>query len=121
MDILDKIFRQAKKLGIKVFYNPGKGELEHKNQLKALLEDVDVLSVNKEESQMIVDGETLEELVRRLLNYVPVAIISDGPNGLMASDGKVIVRAGMYEDVKVVDRTGAGDAFGSGFLSHFAI
>jgi len=121
MDILDKIFRQAKKLGIKVFYNPGKGELEHKVQLKALLEDVDVLSVNKEESQMIVDGETLEELVRRLLNYVPVAIISDGPNGLMASDGKVIVRAGMYEDVKVIDRTGAGDAFGSGFLSHYAI
>jgi len=121
MDILDKIFRQAKKLGIKVFYNPGKGELEHKDQLKALLEDVDVLSVNKEESQMIIDGETLEELVRRLLNYVPVAIISDGPNGLMASDGKVIVRAGMYEDVKVIDRTGAGDAFGSGFLSHFAI
>jgi len=121
MDILDKIFRQAKKLGIKVFYNPGKGELAHKDQLKALLEDVDVLSVNKEESQMIVDGETLEELIRRLLNYVPVAIISDGPNGLMASDGKFIVRAGMYEDVKVIDRTGAGDAFGSGFLSHYAV
>jgi sugar/nucleoside kinase (ribokinase family) len=26
----------------------------------------------------------------------------------------------MYEDVKVVDRTGAGDAFGSGFLSQWA-
>ena len=51
---------------------------------------------------------------------MPLAIISDGPNGVIASDGKVIVRAGMYEDVKVVDRTGAGDAFGSGFLSYFA-
>jgi sugar/nucleoside kinase (ribokinase family) len=27
----------------------------------------------------------------------------------------------MYEDVKVVDRTGAGDAFGSGFLSQWAM
>lgn len=25
----------------------------------------------------------------------------------------------MYEDVKVIDRTGAGDAFGSGFLSQW--
>ena len=47
-------------------------------------------------------------------------IVSDGPNGVVASDGKTIVRAGMYEDVKVVDRTGAGDAFASGFLSQWA-
>jgi sugar/nucleoside kinase (ribokinase family) len=38
----------------------------------------------------------------------------------MASDGKTVVRAGMYEDVPVIDRTGAGDAFGSGFLSQWA-
>jgi sugar/nucleoside kinase (ribokinase family) len=67
-----------------------------------------------------VEGKTLEELVRHLLHYVPVAIVSDGPNGVIASDGKTIVRAGMYQDVRVVDRTGAGDAFGSGFLSQWA-
>lgn len=120
MDILDKIFRQAKKLGIKVFYNPGNDELIHHDKLKVLLEDVDVLSVNKEEAQKITNGESLEELARRLLNLVSLVIISDGPNGVLASDGKTIVRAGMYEDVKVVDRSGAGDAFGSGFLSHWA-
>lgn len=121
VDIIDKIFRQAKKLGIKIFFNPGKDELRQTDKLKALLEDVDVLSVNKEEAQMIVDGDSLEELIRRLHNYVPILIISDGPNGVMASDQKTIVRAGMYEDVKVVDRTGAGDAFGSGFLSKWTI
>ncbi|HZJ34535.1 MAG TPA: carbohydrate kinase family protein [Candidatus Angelobacter sp.] len=120
MDILDKIFAQAKQLKIKVFFNPGKGELAQLPQLKALLEDVDVLSVNREEAQQIVDGDSLDELIRRILNLVPVAIISDGPDGVAASDGKTIVRAGMYEDVKVNDRTGAGDAFGSGFLSHWA-
>jgi sugar/nucleoside kinase (ribokinase family) len=121
MDIIDKIFRQARELNIKVFFNPGKDELAHTAKLKALLEDVDVLSINKEEAQLVVDGDSLEELVRRLLNYVSVVIISDGPNGATASDGKTIVRAGMYEDVKVIDRSGAGDAFGSGFLRHWSV
>jgi len=49
-----------------------------------------------------------------------VAIVSDGPNGVVATDREVIVRAGMYEDVPVIDRTGAGDAFGSGFLSQWS-
>jgi len=121
MDILDKIFSNAKKIGMKIFFNPGKDELRQTDKLKGLLEDVDILSVNREEAQQIVAGQELEEITRKVLNYVPVAIISDGPNGVMASDGKTIVRAGMYEDVKVIDRTGAGDAFGSGFLSQWAI
>ncbi len=120
VDIIDKIFNQAKSLETKVFFNPGKGELRKINKLKVLLEDVDVLLVNRDEAKLIVDGENLEELVRKLLHYVPVAVVSDGPNGVIASDGKTIVRAGMYEDVKVIDRSGAGDAFGSGFLSYWA-
>lgn len=120
MDVLDKIFTQAKQLGIKIFFNPGKNELKHPNKLKSLLDDVDVLSVNREEAQLIVEGEDVESLTRHLLHFVPVAVVSDGPNGVMATDGKTIVRAGMYQDVKVIDRTGAGDAFGSGFLSQWA-
>ena len=121
VDIIDKIFRQAKSLNMKVFFNPGKDELKKISKLKSLLEDVDVLSINRQEAQLIVDSDNLEGLIRRLLHYVPLAIVSDGPNGVIASDGKTIVRAGMYEDVKVIDRTGAGDAFGSGFLSKWVI
>ncbi|HCR55776.1 TPA: hypothetical protein DIV49_02280 [Candidatus Saccharibacteria bacterium] len=120
MDALSAIFHHAKKADIKVFFNPGKDELKQTAKLKGLLDDVEVLSVNKEEAMKIVEGDSLEELVRHLLHYVPVAIVSDGPNGVMASDGKTILRAGMYQDVKVIDRTGAGDAFGSGFLSQWA-
>ena len=120
MDLLNHILNQAKSKGMKVFFNPGKGELKQIDKLKPLLEDVDVLSVNREEAMQIAEVENLDELVHRLNRLVPVAIISDGPNGVIASDGKTVVRAGMYEDVKVVDRTGAGDAFGSGFLSYWA-
>lgn len=119
MEVLDKIFNQAKRRGMKVCFNPGKGELSQISKLKGLLEDVDVLLVNKEEMARIVEGDDMDELVRHGLHYVPTVIVSDGPNGVMASDGKTIIRAGMYEDVKVKDRTGAGDAFGSGFLSQW--
>ena len=120
MELLHKLVTQATKQGIKVMLNPGKGELKQPAKLKGILDDNEVLSCNREEMQLIVEGKELEELVRHGTNYVPVVIVSDGPNGVMASDGKTIVRAGMYEDVKVIDRTGAGDAFGSGFLSQWA-
>jgi len=119
METLASICDQAKRKGMKIFFNPGKGELAKPAKLKGLLDDVDILSVNREEAAQIVQGADSEELARHLLNYVDVAIVSDGPNGVVATDGKTIVRAGMYEDVKVKDRTGAGDAFGSGFLSQW--
>lgn len=120
VDLLRKIVDYAEKHDTKVMLNPAGPELADPSKLKALLESVEVLCMNKEEMQQVVSGQTLEELVRHALNYVPVAIVSDGPNGVVATDGKTIVRAGMYEDVKVIDRTGAGDAFASGFLSQWA-
>lgn len=119
-DALDTVIARAKQAGVKVMFNPGDAELNDVDKLKPLLEDVTILSVNKEEIKKIVEGESSEELVRHGLHYCPVVIVSDGPSGVMASDGKTIVRAGMYEDVPVTDRTGAGDAFGSGFLSQWA-
>jgi sugar/nucleoside kinase (ribokinase family) len=121
MEVLDKVFHQARQIGMKICFNPGKGELAQATKLKALLADVEILLVNRDEAAQIVAGSSMEELVRNLLHYVPVVIVSDGPNGVAASDGRTIVQAGMYEDVPVIDRTGAGDAFGSGFLSQWAL
>lgn len=120
MAILDKLFTQAKAQGMKVFFNPGKKELAQREALRGLLEDVDVLLCNKHEMRQIVEGESMEELVLHGINIVPVSIVTDGGNGVAASDGVTFVRAGIYEDRKIVDQTGAGDAFGSGFLSQWS-
>ncbi len=120
MDILEKLFRQARDADIKIAWNPGKAELTQPDKLKPLLEFVEVLLVNKEEAQKIVDGEELEDLVLAANRLVPVAVVSDGPRGVAAADRRSYVRAGMYEDVPVIDRTGAGDAFGSGFTCKWA-
>ena len=118
--LLEKIVSHAAKHGVKVMMNPAGSELKEAHKLRTILEDVEILAVNKEEAQQIVSGETLEELVRHAQHYCPVVIVSDGPKGATVSDGKQIIWAGMYEDVPVVDRTGGGDAFGSGFLSYYS-
>lgn len=120
MEILDKLFHQAREKGMKIAFNPGKKELAQRDKLISLLADVEILALNKEEMQQLVDGDELETLVRRALQLVPVVLLTDGMNGSMASDGKTLVRARLYEDKIGKDRTGAGDAFASGFVSQYA-
>jgi len=120
MDALDQFFTKAKSLGAKIMFNPGNLELQHTRKLLGLLSDVDVLLVNKCEAQKIVEGKILTELLAKVKNYVPNIIITDGNQGAIATDGKEVYRAGLYEDVKIKDSTGAGDAFGSGFLAAYA-
>lgn len=117
METLEKFFRQAKELGIKVMFNPGIRELAQPKELLRLLKYVDVLNVNKEEAMKLVPGVALTELLYHLSGYAPIVIITDGAMGGVAGDGSDIYRFGIYEDVRIKDATGAGDAFGAGFLA----
>ncbi len=122
MDTLLRFFEKAKGLGTKIMFNPGIKELEQPKKLIGLLQDVDILLVNKSEAAKIVPGVLLNELLYHLNNYVPIVIITDGPMGGIAGNRETgeIYRFGIYEDCKIKDATGAGDAFGSGFLAHFS-
>lgn len=118
--LLERMVTAAAAAGVKIMLNPAGVELSDPAKLRSLLPDIDVLALNKEEMQSLVSGRTLEELVLHGLHFCPVVIVSDGPRGACASDGQQLISAGTYEDVPVVDRTGAGDAFASGFLSAWA-
>lgn len=120
MDTLDKFFRHAHEIGVKIMFNPGIKELVKGERLIKLLKFVDILIVNKEEAAKIVNDTMLTELSYHLNNYADMVIITDGPMGGIASNGVETYRFGVYEDAPVKDATGAGDAFGSGFLAHFA-
>ncbi len=119
-ETLEKLFEKAKKLGSKIMFNPGKGELENSKRLLKLLKNVDILLVNKSEAAEIVPGVLLEELLYHLRDYTETIIITDGSMGGIAGNSKETYRFGIYEDIKMRDATGAGDAFGSGFLASLA-
>jgi sugar/nucleoside kinase (ribokinase family) len=119
MRVLEKFFAEGVETGARIMFNPGKAELEKKEELRELLKFVDILLVNKEEAAKIVVAESTEGLLRKLLEIVPMAIITDGKRGVMAGNPEAIYEAGIYSDVPMVDATGAGDAFGSGFLAQY--
>jgi ribokinase len=122
MDTLLRFFEKAKSIDAKVMFNPGVKELAENKKVLGLLDDVDVLIVNKSEASQLVPGVLLNELLYHLNRYAPIVIITDGAMGGIAGNRETgeIYRFGVYEDVKMRDATGAGDAFGSGFLAAYA-
>lgn len=105
---------------IKVAVNPGNEQLTRDLEvLKKLLGKIDILLVNQEEASLItgVDYKNEEELFKKFDTLVPgLAVMSKGPEGVAVSDGQQIYRAGIPVS-DYIDRTGSGDAFGSGFVS----
>ena len=120
MGTLLNFFEKAHSIGTKIMFNPGVLELANPKQVLGLLSDVDVLLVNKREANQLVGGSLLDELLNKLKNYCQTVIITAGAMGDIATNGEKTYRFGIYEDAKINDTTGAGDAFGSGFLASLA-
>ncbi|MBP7807301.1 carbohydrate kinase family protein [Candidatus Saccharibacteria bacterium] len=119
-DALKRIISYAKTHGIRVAVNPGKGELAHRKEFLELMKSCHILSVNKEEMQQLIPENDTKKLLQKATRIVPLVLVTDGPKGSIACDGQSIYRAGLYKDVKVIDRSGAGDAFTSGFVAKIA-
>jgi len=121
MDVIQMFIDHAKATHMKIALIPGKGELKQVERLREMVKGVDIFSANKEETQTMVDGDNIEGLAVNMSRLTGgIAVVTDGPDGVATSDGKTACRAGMYEDVPVIDRLGAGDAFASGFVAAIA-
>ncbi len=113
-DVHLKIAKMMKKLGKYIILNPGYPytKLGFK-RLKELLEHTDMLILSEPELRCL--GVPEEELVE----FVEVLVVTLGSRG-----SKAVTREGTYYQpafkvVKIVDTTGAGDAFSVGFLYGF--
>ncbi len=121
-DLLAKSVDWAVANNIKIAFNPGGKELEHGlEKLKPLLKNFSVLIMNQEETANFtnIDYSKEEEIFKFMDELIGgIFIMSKGPNGVVVSDGNKIYKAGV-PDSPVVERTGAGDAFSSGFVSEY--
>lgn len=107
---------------IKLAFNPGTWQLKAGvEELRGILSLSYIIYVNREEAQGLTsfgDSHGKEkDLLAALSKFGPkICIITDGPEGSLAYDGQRFLKCGIYPQ-EVTERTGAGDAFGSGMVS----
>jgi sugar/nucleoside kinase (ribokinase family) len=119
-DLLEKVTTYAKHNDIKVAYVPSKTDLKHPKKIRKLLPGIHALMGNVQEMQQLFGVQDVNELMLTTIGVTHYVVVTDGPRGVYVSDSDRIYRAGMYKKVKVLDRTGAGDAFSSGFIAGLA-
>lgn len=120
MELLKTILVWAKKMKIRVSINPGLKEIEHGEKLLPLLSMVEILFVNRDEAKGLWGIDYRDEALWKSMQSLPgayVSVITDGARGgKMSTNGHV----SFFDAVKikkVVDTTGAGDAFASGMVA----
>jgi len=101
-------------------FNPGTHQLKSGlPKLKPLLRASDAVFLNMEEAQLLLSTQKTDFpfLLRKLkATGTKIAVITDGPAGSYASDGSSCWYCPIY-DVPIVERTGCGDSYATGFLA----
>jgi sugar/nucleoside kinase (ribokinase family) len=92
--------------------------------LKDIYARTEVFCANKEEYELILNmkGANVKEMMDKMQELGPkIVLLSDGPHGAyMKADGKYY-SVPLYPDIAPpLERTGAGDAFASTFVSYLA-
>jgi sugar/nucleoside kinase (ribokinase family) len=120
--LFGKLVDFAKDNQIKIMVNPGSYQLKLSAKiLEPVLQKIDILLLNQQEAQLLIKNSSLggERLVKKIKEIFPgILIITNGENRAWIADGKFLYSA-LPLRTKVVDKTGAGDAFGAGFLSGY--
>jgi len=115
--ILAKILEFAESRGISISFNPGKSEIMlGMPKLLPILKKVDVLLLNRSEAGILTGEKQVKKQLRKLQKVVPLVVVTEDKKGAHAFDGAYYYFKPTY-NVKVVDTTGAGDAFHSGFVA----
>lgn len=111
------MLKDLEKINAKIAFNPGQKELKLGiSGLKRIFGKIDVLILNKEEALKLSGSVDIHRNLKKLLGIANIVVITDGKDGAHATNGKKIYSVEAF-NVKVLDVTGAGDAFGSGFTN----
>ncbi|MBI4050223.1 MAG: carbohydrate kinase family protein [Candidatus Doudnabacteria bacterium] len=112
----------TKRPRIKLGFNPGTFQMKMgRKKLAGIYRQTHVLFVNREEAARVLDAKisAIKKLMRGLHKLGPkIVCITDGPDGAYASEDDTVYFMPIYPDpAPPFERTGAGDAFSSGFMS----
>lgn len=115
-DALKRIGQWCRKNKVLFAFNPSNYQAEKgMRYLMPIIRNTDILVLNKEEAELLVGHGDTRTLHRYLSAAGPsITAITDGKNGSSVQYKKKIFEA-RPKKVKIVETTGAGDAFASAF------
>jgi ribokinase len=115
---LEKLSKYAKDHNIKIAFNPSNYLAEKGyHYLQEILNNTELLILNKEESMLLAGRGNIDKIILKLMTYGPKQVVlTDGKHGAYTIHGKKLYKV-IPNKIKVVETTGAGDAFASTFLA----
>lgn len=117
----EEILDFAKEHDIKTAVNPSMAQLGME-RFPEIAKKIDILILNQEEASFLtkIPLENEKEIFKKIDEICPgVAVMTKGGEGVVVSNGKHIYSAKPHLERSIVDTTGAGDSFASGFLSDY--
>ncbi|MCC6405203.1 MAG: carbohydrate kinase family protein [Candidatus Yanofskybacteria bacterium] len=122
IEMLERVVSFAQKTGAHLATNPGPGELVlGLEKLAPLWKSFDIVGMNQEEAATLTglpynDADAIFTKLDAAIGGI--CVMTQGSRGVAVSDGVARYAASIPAGA-VVERTGAGDAFHSGFLAEF--
>ncbi len=115
-----KLLKELKKRKVFIASNPSHFDLKLYKKHPEFLNYFDVFILNQEETSFLtgVEYKKEKELFKKLDDLVEgIVIMTRGKKGAVVSNGYWLWVVKSFKEKKAIDRTGAGDAFGAGFVA----
>ena len=116
--------KTAKEHGAIIAYDPNYREMLWKNKadamthMRSLLPFTDIVNISDAETELLTDHKAPEQALRYFLSKgARIAVVTLGAQGAMLGYNGIYTHIPGFKAPKVVDTTGAGDAFWGAFLS----
>lgn len=116
-NLLKYLKRSGAKLGLNLGTHQRKGDFK---KVEEIIANTHTFFFNKEEAAELLNKPSntpFQILLKGIKELGPkIVVVTDGPNGSTCYDGENFYELGIYE-VPIVERTGVGDAYASGFIA----
>ncbi len=117
--IFTQLIEYIGRTGAKLVFQPGTFQLRlGSSRARSILQASEIFFANKEETQGYtgLSQPDIRELIGAVHKLGPrIVVVTDGPEGAWASDGKAVWHLGILQEVPRIEATGAGDSFATGF------
>ena len=92
----------------------------HKSHFLNLVKNkLDITFANEDEIMALINAKKFEEVINFAKEIDKLLVITRGNKGAISIKGNNITEVGIINNLNIVDLTGAGDLFASGYLNGY--